>query len=104
MRNRLNICLLFALLGLVLSYNLDLECLLATQDNACEVACQESIEDTCADPSLGSAPPAVLPSRPFSLPAFLAEQMELQPVDSGWDSPRDPAAFLPLGLRAPPSA
>jgi hypothetical protein len=101
MKLRLNIWFVFILLGLLLSYNLDLECLSAG-NGACQQVCQEAAEDVCAEPSFGSAPLAALPSRPFHFETFLVQAPGLPATIFQEPKPSGPGSPLPLGLRAPP--
>ena len=97
---RLNIWFVFLLLGLLLSYNLDLECLLDDQ-GVCRQVCQESVEDICAEPSFGSPPVVALPTRTFVFQSIVVEA-------TSWSHhiSRDPLPSRPPScssrLRAPP--
>ena len=101
MKPRLNIWFVFMLLGLLMSYNLDLECI-AAGDGACQQICQEAVEDVCAEPSFGSAAVVALPSRPFRFQAFLVEAPFFARTVFQEPPPSGPGLLLPLGLRAPP--
>lgn len=103
MKNRIHICLILLLLGLVQSYNLDLECFLA-DTSGCLQVCQTATEDVCAEPSVGSAPPIALPQRNFEFEQFVYEidcpkGDYSQTVSLSSSGP----IKLPVGLRAPPS-
>jgi len=90
----------WVLLGLLLSYNLDLECFL--EGDSCPIVCQEAAEDLCLEPSF-SGPPPTLPVRYFSLQVDSKEiELEFVLPDFEWALPRSQMAFTPVGLRAPP--
>ena len=84
-----------------MSYNLDLECLLAS-DGVCQPVCQESVEDICAEPSFGSTPAVAILPRPFVFQAFSGLECTLTGVASQDPLPSVPGLSLPVGLRAPP--
>lgn len=102
MGNRVHIFLVLLLLGMVQSYNLDLECFLADSQGCLQV-CVDATEDICSEPSVGSASPVGLPPRGFTLEVFLtlSEHADSDFLErtylssSGSGSP-------PVGLRAPP--
>jgi hypothetical protein len=85
-----------------MSYNLDFECLLAS-DGVCQQVCQESTDDLCSEPSFGSPPMVAILLRTYTFQAFVAEEdscpltlfSELRPAAK-------PDLLLPVGLRAPP--
>ncbi len=99
---RLHMLWVMLLLGTLLSYNLDLECVLADHGTGCQTVCQESAEDSCADPVMGSPPVIALPTRPFVYQAFLAEIFlyTAEPVEA--HPYTDQTWFRSVGLRAPP--
>lgn len=101
---RLHSFLLLLLLGVLFSYNLDLECFLAPTDTVCQAACLESGEDNCSDPLIGSSPGSALPTSEFQL-SFSA----VQPTDCALSfppiaPPLESSVHLPVGLRAPPQS
>ena len=99
---RLHVLWVMLLLGTLLSYNLDLEGVLADHGTGCRTVCQESAEDSCADPVMGSPPIIALPTRPFVYQAFLAEIFlyTAEPVEA--HPYTDQTWFRSVGLRAPP--
>lgn len=90
------------MITLLVSYNLDLECLLA-DDGACRQVCQEASEDICAEPSFGSSPAVAILPRPFVFQFFTGVECTLAQAVSQNPLPSAPGLSLPVGLRAPPS-
>ena len=101
MRVNLEIYFVWALLTVLLSYNLDLECFLETE-GACQSVCQTAGDDLCKEPSIGSSPPALLPpSLIFRIvPVEAVSEVTYRHVDL--DLPRSQALKGTVGLRAPP--
>ena len=94
---------IWVLLGVLLSYNLDLECFLEGE-SGCQLLCQEATEDLCLEPALSAGPPPTLPVRYFVLQVYPTEvDPEFTFLDYEWALPRSQMASLPVGLRAPPA-
>lgn len=100
-RVRLNISFLLVLLALFVSYNLDLECVLADH-GVCQQVCQESAEDICAEPSFGSPAIVALGSRVFVLQWLALETRTQAIVVYQEPRPSGPGLLSSVGLRAPP--
>ena len=103
-RVRFNIYFCFVLLGLLVSYNLDFECLFDPGENGvCQQVCEDSTNDICAEPSFGSPPAVALPPRPYTFQEFI-EQECVRPTLTEQESIRPPRPNLvsSVGLRAPP--
>jgi hypothetical protein len=101
MRVNLKICFVWALLAVLLSYNLDLECFLET-DGPCQSVCQTSGEDLCLEPSIGSSPPALLPSSFVFRVVSVGVISKVAYHYSDLDLPRSQTLKGTFGLRAPP--
>jgi hypothetical protein len=85
-----------------MSYNLDFECLLAS-DDVCQQVCQESTEDLCSEPSFGSPPVVAILLRTYTFQAFVAEECSSTLIVFREVPPAaKPDLLLPVGLRAPP--
>jgi len=98
---RLNMYLTMLLLGLLMSYNLDVECMFV-DGTACQQICQEAAADVCADPSYGSHYVVAIPVRPSVFEAYLIESpIWLSPVLRE-PPPSGPGIDFPTRLRAPP--
>lgn len=100
MKIRLNIGLTLVLLGLLLSYKLDVECILGGRQ--CRQMCQQSATDMCADPSYGSHYEVALPVRPSVLQPYIVERPEWLPPVSSELPPSGPGITILTRLRAPP--
>ena len=100
-RVRLNISFLLVLLALFVSYNLDLECVLADH-GVCQQVCQESAEDICAEPSFGSPAIVALGSRVFVFQWFALETCTRVIITYQEPLPSGPGLLSSVGLRAPP--
>lgn len=98
---RLNISFLLVLLALFVSYNLDLECLLA-DPGVCQQVCQESADDICAEPSFGSPVTVALGSRAFVFQWFALETCTHSITVYQEPRPSGPGLLSSVGLRAPP--
>lgn len=106
MRLHLQRLWIFALFGVLISYNLDFECLLATSGDGQSVCLQscydDSSEDSCADPLLGSIGLVSLPFRTFFFQPFTQNCETVCSRSEERERPPDPELLLSVGLRAPP--
>lgn len=92
---------MFLLLGLLLSYNLDLECFL-DRGTSCQQLCESVADDICAEPSYWSSHQIALPSRPFEYQAYLTERVVWLAPAASDPRPTGPRLTASLRLRAPP--
>lgn len=93
---------LLIILGLFLSYSLDLECVVAP-DSGCQTLCQDSGDDLCREPLMGLTAPVALPFRTYVFQRFSVPVGRHQYAPNSDDPvPLDPGQKVPIGLRAPP--
>lgn len=98
------VSLVLILIGLFVSYNLDLECVL-TSDIHCQMSsCHDAgTEDICAEPSLSSPPVVAILVRNFQFePRVLIQEVHSAAYASEAAIFYEPRLKIPLGLRAPP--
>ena len=102
---RRHISLVLVLLGLFVSYNLDLECVLNNDSHCAVVSCHDvTADDVCAEPSFSSPPVVAIVIRDFQLEPRATEQTtDYSAILSSHSSTvDDPRLKIPIGLRAPP--
>lgn len=92
------------LLALLVSYNLDLECLLESQSCQQTANVSAELESSCSQPTTLAMVVAILPQRTkFSLPVpitvELVRSLKFEP-----EFAHVSYLLVPLGLRAPPAA
>jgi hypothetical protein len=98
----LKLCCVLSLLGVLLSYNLDIDCILSGTPDCC-YSSHQSVDDNCAEPLLGSNHIALLAISVFVFEVFLLEQEELNSAPHYEDIPPATSDRRPVGLRAPPA-
>ena len=99
-----SVSLVLILIGLFVSYNLDLECVLASDIHCQMTSCHDAdTDDICAEPSLSSPPVVAILVRDFQLePRVLIQKVRCAAYASETEIFYEPRLKIPIGLRAPP--
>lgn len=98
------VSLVLILIGLFVSYNLDLECVLASDTHCQMTSCHvTATEDICAEPSFSSPPVVAILARDFQLePRVFVQISDNATYANDTRILLEPRLKIPIGLRAPP--